>query len=959
MEDREAEKREENIAERLHILETAGLQRERQMDVILSAIPGGLKSSLDDAVYTYAYVSPEAAALFGYTVEEFLEMSGGTAVGACYPADRATAVAKAQECFQNGGETYTVKYRIPCKDGTLKWVLDSGRKSCGTDGSVLIYSLYLDITHEEASAHEILQQKRLLQNIYDTVPCGIIRFAREKHVYTLLSINRASQELLGYQEGEDGLSDWKNGIIGQVVEEDRPTLRQANEQLQTPGDRVEVAYRIRRADGGVRWLSGMNTLLSSQNGREIIQRTIFDVTDRHLLQEQLEREREMYRLAMESSSDIMYEYREKEDTFVCYEPQAGKSGILRREIRNYRTELQSGRIVHPDDVPAAMEIICQGRSIIFDCRIIPPDGYDYRWYRVTGKMMEAGQERRIVGTMRDIQAEKSARMANEMTLQIHQLAFQALSSVYISIYYIDLSTDWYYGVRIPDTSQLVIPRTGHYQRELSIYFAAHADREDLPRLMPCSDPAYLREKLGSVGQHIEVEFCHHGRSGEKIWLRYEVQLMSTENGTAKNVVSSFRDITESRRQEMKRRQEEEQATRALEDAYTTANRANQAKSDFLSKMSHDMRTPMNAIMGMTSIALENLSDPARLQDCLEKIQLSSRHLLNLINEVLDMSKIESGKTDLNETTMDLREVVEETACLIRPDAEQKGQKFQVETVDLEHVSVLGDGVRIRQILLNLTSNAVKYTPTGGTVRLSLREGAYFSASTSRYIFTVEDNGIGMSTAFQKKLFRPFERAEDSRVSRIQGTGLGMAITYNLVKMMNGTIEVESQLDVGTRVTVVLNLRIAQPMIASEEALSQSENPSTEPIQFRNGSRVLLVEDNELNREIARYMLEEAGLVVEEAGDGQEAVDKFAASPVEYYQIILMDIQMPLMDGYEATQQIRALARPDARGIPIVALTANAFAEDVGRAREMGMNDHVAKPLDAARLLETLKRHMRS
>lgn len=807
------------------------------------------------------------------------------------------------------------------------------------------------ILSSEQAARDVLRQQQLLQNIYDTVPCGIIRLSRENGKYSLLSINRASQELLGYEDRSSGLSDWKNGIVGRVLEEDRSELRKANDVLIKPGDQVEVSYRIRRTDGGIRWVSGTNSMVSSRGGRDIIQRTIFDVTDRHLLQEQLEQEREMYRLAMESSSDVMYEYRMDEDTFISYEPKAD-GGVYKIALPHYQETLRTKKIVHPDYIQAALDNICGACTETIEILMRSPKCRDYQWYRITGKLLSSkGQPRRVVGTLCNIQEEKSALMSNQEVLHMHQSAIQAMSNIYLSIYYIDLPANHYYGIRIPEAFQSVIPRSGNFQQTMSLYFSSFAAAEELPRLLPYASCDYLSKHMHSVGQHMEVEFMRQNDGKEPSWLRLELQLVSTENGRPKNVVAAFRNITESRRMELKRRQEEEQATRAMEDAYAAAQSANQAKSDFLSKMSHDMRTPMNAIMGMTTIARENMDDPDRLRDCLEKIHLSSHHLLNLINEVLDMSKIESGSISLNESVVNLREVLRETAEIIRPDVERKHHCFRIVDASLEHGFVLGDAVRISQILLNLLSNSVKYTPDGGSITLSLDESEYYSSTTRRYTFTVEDNGIGMSDDFQKKLFQPFTRAEDSRVSRIQGTGLGMSITQNLVQMMNGSIHVSSRLDHGTCISVALVLRTAQT--------SPDSRPLDEPApDLHGGYRILLVEDNALNREIARYMLEDAGLTVDEAEDGQEAIQTFQNSFPHYYDLILMDIQMPVMDGYLSTRAIRALDRPDAASVPIVALTANAFAEDVDRARQAGMNDHIAKPLDAPTLLRTLARWLK-
>lgn len=942
----------DEIEKRILELEQEVLQQEHQMDVVMSSIPGGMKCSLYDKDYTYVYVTPEAAAPFGYTSEEFLAMSGGTAAGAIYPPDRQTALETVGNLIQKNNGVYTAKYRIPCKDGSLKWVLDSGRKAEQPDGKTLIYSLYLDVTREEESAQEIRRQQELLQSIYDTIPCGILRFTRKDGCHTLISHNHAAQELLNYRNPENFLADWDTiGIAGSVLQEDRAALLQSTETLHHPGDHSEIIYRARRPDGGVRWLSGVNTLLSSQDGEDILQRTMFDITDRYLLQEQLSREREMYRVAMESSSDVMYEYNVDEDTFVTYAPCPSENGGVRvSTIPHYQQALQERKFIHPDDIPKVLDNLRQCRAERMELRMIPPNGDMYEWYRATSKQLSGqGRGQRVVGTLRNIQIEKETMLANESALHIHQSALQALSDVYDSIFYIDLPNDQYYCVRLPDAAmdKVDVPRAGHYRQIMSIYLSACISPLDMPRLMPCSDPQYLSERL-QENQHLDFEYRHKQEHDGPIWMRLEFQVVSTENGKPQNVIGTFRNVTESRSLELERQLEEQQARKALEDAYQTANHANQAKSEFLSKMSHDMRTPMNAIMGMTAIARRNIENRVQLEDCLEKIQLSSRHLLNLINDVLDMSKIESGSVSLNESVFHLHQLLQETEEIIRPDIEKERHTFVIDAPPLQHETVLGDSMRIQQILLNLLSNSIKYTPKGGHITLTLREAESFSNAVSRFLFVVEDDGIGMTPKFRERLFLPFERAEDSRVSRIQGTGLGMAITKNLVNLMNGSIQVESQLNKGTRITVELNLKPTADT-------AQPSEPELEELSFADGTRVLLVEDNSLNREIARYLLESMNLTVDEAENGEEAVTKFQALAPGTYRLILMDIQMPIMTGYQATRAIRESGRPDAKSIPIIALTANAFAEDVNRARQAGMNAHLAKPLTP----EALEKAMRT
>ena len=522
----------------------------------------------------------------------------------------------------------------------------------------------------------------------------------------------------------------------------------------------------------------------------------------------------------------------------------------------------------------------------------------------------------------------------------------------------------------------------------------------------------------------------------------------------------------------------------LDKAEKAATSANKAKSEFLSSMSHDIRTPMNGIVGMTAIAIANIQDTARVQDCLKKISLSSRHLLGLINDVLDMSKIESGKLSLNIDILSLRDVMENIVNIIQPQIKERRQHFDIFIENIESEEVCCDGVRLNQVLVNLLSNAIKFTPEEGTINVYLyQEASPAGDSYVRCHFRVKDNGIGMSQEFQRKIFETFSR-EDSKVQKIEGTGLGMAITKFIVGMMDGTIEVESEQGKGSEFHVTIDLEratiqdadivlppwrllvvdnnedlcrsaasvlkgigvqaewvlngrealqkieenhrknadyeiilldwkmpdmnglettrgirkivgddlpiliisaydwsdieeearaagaqgfISKPLFKSNLYLGLSryvegmleddeqETNAEKELDF-GGLRILLAEDNDLNWEIAEDILTDVGFEVEWAENGQICVDKFKQSELGYYDAVLMDIRMPVMNGYDAAKAIRALDRPDAR-LPIIAMTADAFSEDIQRCLECGMNEHVAKPIDIEKLMKLLKRYL--
>lgn len=676
-------------------------------------------------------------------------------------------------------------------------------------------------------------------------------------------------------------------------------------------------------------------------------------------------------------------------------------------------------------------------------------------------------------------AEEAVQKREKYQLQI----LAALSQDYSVIYYVDLDRNQSKAVRqkkglrdTPDTDVLLVHKYSEaMQSFLSTY--VQPDTKD-PLLELCDPQAVICRFQEEKGFTVRYRILPNHWNQEFFEMHF-VDVSESEQEHA--MVLGIRCVDEAVHEEQTQKQ-------LLQDALEAANRASAAKSDFMSKMSHDIRTPMNAIIGMTAIAAAHAENPDRVRDALSKISSSSRHLLGLINEVLDMSKVESGTISLAAEEFSLSDLLNSMLLMIQPQIQAHKHHLQVHIQDIKHENVIGDSLRIQQVFLNLMSNAVKYTPDGGEISFTVREQAMPTSSTGCYEFIVEDNGMGMSEEYLKHIFEPFSRAEDLRTSKIQGTGLGMAITQNIVHMMNGNITVESQLGKGSKftVTIYLSLQDAQDIDASELAdlsvlvvddddcacqslctmldeigmrsegctsgqdavaavqralntalpfyaaildwkmpgmdgldtaraikrlvgdtlpiiilsaydwsdiemearaagvdafLSKPvfksglirtfkslrneapEDPGqTSPLEplLQNdfsGRRVLLVEDNDLNREIAREVLEMSGLTVEEAENGQIAVDLFSASKVGYYSMILMDIQMPIMNGYDAAAAIRSLKRPDALRVPILAMTANAFVEDIQAAKAAGMNEHLAKPIDFDALSSALNKYL--
>ena len=417
-----------------------------------------------------------------------------------------------------------------------------------------------------------------------------------------------------------------------------------------------------------------------------------------------------------------------------------------------------------------------------------------------------------------------------------------------------------------------------------------------------------------------------------------------KNGNVTSVLIANRDVTSEKMREL--RQEEE-----LREAKLKAECANKAKSLFLFNMSHDIRTPMNAIIGYADLAIRHLQETEKLGRYLQKIQICGKELLSMLGNVLDLARIENNKVEMEYTVSNVHECFENCVTMFQQQAESKNQMLSL-TEQIMYPYVYMDAPHLSEICLNIISNAIKYTNTGGTISCNVLQESCKKEDWCNLIITVTDNGIGMSEEFQKHIFEAFERERNSTASRIEGSGIGMGITKKLVELMNGTIEVKSKQGEGSSFTVTVPCRKAL-----KEDMLEKKNTNLHNKKCLNGVRILLVEDNEINTEIARELLTEEGCIVETANDGVACIDMVEKAEADYYKMILMDIQMPVMNGYDATLAIRKMKDTKKARIPIVAMTANAFAEDIQKVLSVGMNDHVAKPVDMNILVSTMMKYL--
>ena len=586
-----------------------------------------------------------------------------------------------------------------------------------------------------------------------------------------------------------------------------------------------------------------------------------------------------------------------------------------------------------------------------DFRRIYPDSI--RWVRARFSIAEIqdGVLTRVIFASMDINDQKLTELMEEQQKKLYfesQNIIKGLSAFYHSVFYVDLVEETFQTFVIREDVAERLNHSDEYGALFGIYYEHLIHEEDKERFKKemCLTEIKKRVQEGETIYDLEYRRDYSGYYG---WMRIHIILAESRNGAPIKIILASHNVE-------KEKEQEAQSQQALFAAYEAARNANEAKSHFMAQMSHDIRTPMNAIIGMTAIAMGQADNEERVKDCLQKISLSSSHLLHLINEVLDMSKIERGQITLTEAPFSLKGMFHEIGSIVYNESMEKGQALRFLTDDIIHDNLLGDAGKIRQVMINLINNAIKYTPCGGTITVTSKEMTSGIPGVGCFVFTVEDNGIGISEEFLDHIFVPFAREENCHVRKVQGTGLGMSISHGIVTAMQGSIRVESKQGAGSRFIVTLTIRTLEEEGGEAAVLrALSGNTGRKLETCLQGLRLLLVEDNELNMEIAETLLRDAGFIVDRAENGYEALKLFNDSEPGTYDAILMDLQMPVMDGYTAASEIRSSSHPEAKTVPIIALTANAFAEDISKVMAAGMNDHVTKPIDFDRLLAALRK----
>lgn len=1136
--------------------------------------------------------------VIGYTEEQFRTETGGSLMSIVHPCDVDTVREHIERLIADRRPT-VYNCRIIRRDGAVRWVCASANIINNMDGVPVIQAAYSDVT-------ELQRVERERDSTYDSIPGGVAKVLIGTQL-SLLEANDNFFQMLGTDR-----TAYK-GTLSAVAPADRGAIVTAFMEAAETDAPVDIEYRCRRFDNEQTiWIHLIARFVENAHGAKVYQCVFIDITKQKTAQIQLYRERDRYRIIMENSADVIYEYDRKTDTVVFYETirRGDETEIAKHVSPNFSKKLYDQKIAHPEDAETAMRVFSgiQGGSAEVRLRNLKING-DYVWCLLQGQpVYENGALARVVGIIRDITENKRISQEKERLQRIFDLE---LRRDYESICQINPSTGRYVMWTPSNASYYDIPTSGIFSEELAhaisrivcgedqetclktlsignmlktleeekegtcyyrvltpdgslrwkcaryTYFGddgsillnvrdvhdiriAQQQEENrfrailretceyiietdvetksytlhLPTLInrypleACSDygsliaryseryvapedrESFLRavslpealSRMRREGGSCSIKYTVN-TNGSPAYKTWNMSLYRYDDNR-EYMLSYILDITKLVLEQQEKEREAERNRQIIKDALTAAEQASRAKSDFLSRMSHEIRTPMNAVIGMTTIAAASLDNRDKLTDCLGKIGLSSRYLLSLINDILDMSRIESGKVSIINEEFDFRSFVEGISSLIYPQAKNKNIVFDLNIEGVVDERYRGDPLRLNQVLINILSNALKFTPEWRSVHLSIRETR--RVRDRAYLqFIVRDTGIGMETGLLERIFEPFEQGGASISHSYGGSGLGLAISSNLISLMNGHISVSSTPGVGSEFVVELPLLtvpdntpkqdvsledirvlvvdddlvtcehttlilnrigvdaeyvtsgkaavtrvksalqrhtcynialvdwkmpdmdgvetarsirrivgpdtlviimsaydwteiearareagvdffISKPIFQSVvqdvllKATRRRQSADTLPVQKEDfaGRRILLVEDNEINMEIARTLLEFRNASVDGACNGQQAVEMFRSSPQNHYDAVLMDVRMPVMDGIAATQAIRGLDRADAATVPILAMTANAFAEDIERSRKAGMNEHLAKPIEPETLYARLASYFR-
>ena len=939
------------------------VQKEMLTDLMIANGTSGLIGGYCEDEFPVYYANEEMALMLGYdAVEEMVKAIDGKVINTIHPDDREQVIKDIGGEYYEG-LTYETTYRMPRKDGSWFWTVDKGKVIRTEDGKLAIISACYDMTSFVERHKKLEEQNMLSKATIDQIPGGYHRCSLEEG-HPFLYISDRFLAIFGWTR-EEIKTIFDNKFDNMLHPDDRNlSSKYVVRILDTCGlgFAQDQIYRLLGKDG-YHWVTDATTLVKSGNKR-FFQGNITDITD--FVKDKEKKEKEL-----EDSNRIL-----NEQNMVLSALSRDYTTVLLCDLKQDTFEVVKGDTRFAHNAPAEKQQSVHGSNCYSERiryffenilikesapeyleRFLPehlmnglketdnielyhktiPDGSGFRHFLARAIRLYNDEEhfKIILGFCSVDEIIKK-----EQEIELQREIIEGLGKEYFSVLAVELDKDRVFSYRESgENGKIISDFCRKCSNRWSKIIPSYAETMVSDNTNGEFEKQLGLEVLRSQEEDYSMTYEFKSETGIN-YHQARVAYVKKKDGTRLAVVGT-RKIDSLIKKE--RIQEEK-----LKKAYAAAENANKAKTEFLNNMSHDIRTPMNVILGYNRLMKSQLTEPKQL-DYQKKIEQSGKLLLSIINNVLDMAKIESGNMEVHENYEIVGEVLDEIISTFSSEAEEKEIHLS-SSMHVTHGIVLCDATKIREIYVNLVSNAIKYTPRGGNVTITAEELPCEKEGYIKIRARVKDNGIGMSKEYLPTLFEPFSREHNTTTGKVGGTGLGMPIVKKMVELMGGSIEVESELGKGTIVTVTLMHKIADKKYFSQEIERAEASDMGENLR---GKHVLLAEDNELNAEIAITILEDMGLIIDRVEDGIQCVGRIEQMPANAYDLILMDIQMPNMDGYKATQAIRQLEDKDQANIPIVAMTANAFKEDEEMALSVGMNGHIAKPIDVDKVEQVL------